>query len=358
MLAVALAAAPLVAASLAQGCGGTPAPLVDAGHDASPPRDAGHDAGHDAGPLPDCGEGSPLALGQCVQRDRYERDLRALALPRPPGSTSWMDAQTLCRTTFESLGFEVELHDYGTGVNVVGTRAGESEPDRRVLVSAHYDHIAGCNGADDNASGVAGVLEAARVLSSRAYPRTLVVACWDEEELGLVGSRAYADREAAAGRGFDVHFDLEMIGYADPTPGSQQLPPGFEALFPRQTRALRAAGMRADFIALIGDELAHDALTSLAGYASRSGLPAYVLEVSNELKNDPLLADLQRSDHAPFWAHDQPAIMLTDTADYRYDRYHCGAGPDDVESLDLDFATRVVSATVSASAESLGLAAP
>ena len=66
-----------------------------------------------------------------------------------------------------------------------------------IVVGAHYDAHAGTPGADDNASGVAGVLEAARVLAMAEHPRTLVVAFWDEEERGLVGSRAQAMRARA-----------------------------------------------------------------------------------------------------------------------------------------------------------------
>src|SRR5690606_20146741 len=138
-------------------------------------------------------------LSQCVEAARYQADLEAIAMPREPESAHWQAVQDLCAERLEGLGFTVERHAYATGVNVIGVREGTSEPQRRVLVGAHYDHIAGCAGADDNASGVAGALEAARVLAMASFPRTLVVACWDEEERGLIGSRAYAERARTNG---------------------------------------------------------------------------------------------------------------------------------------------------------------
>ena len=99
---------------------------------------------------------------------------------------------------FASLGYTVEREAYGTGVNVIGVLDGTSAPAEQVVISAHYDSVANCPGADDNGSGVAGVLEAARVLSTSQHKRTLVVACWDEEEKGLIGSSAFVARAAAA----------------------------------------------------------------------------------------------------------------------------------------------------------------
>lgn len=119
-----------------------------------------------------------------------------------------------------------------------------------MLIGAHYDHIRGCDGADDNASGVAGVLEAARVLARASYPHTLV-ACWDEEERGLIGSRAYARRARANGDTIDAYFNFEMIGYSDSTANSQQLLAGFSLLF-REAALEDTRNMHRDhFVAVI-----------------------------------------------------------------------------------------------------------
>jgi hypothetical protein len=85
------------------------------------------------------------------------------------------------------------------------------------------------------------------------------------------------------------------------------------------------------------------------------GLETLVLDVPDDLKNSPLLSDLQRSDHAAFWAADYPAMMITDTSEFRYANYHCGAGEDAVEFLDHAFAHKVIAASVGGIAESLGI---
>jgi hypothetical protein len=347
----------LLGSLTAAACGATPSAGdagADAGADAG--RDAGQDAGRpDAGPLPACGSDTALALSQCVEVARYEADLATIALPRVPASAHWREVQDLCATRLEGLGFTVERQSYGTGVNVVGVREGTTEPARRVLLAAHYDHVSGCDGADDNASGVAGALEAARVLVSASYPRTLVVACWDEEERGLVGSRAYAARARADGDTIDASFNFEMIGYRDSTPNTQTLPTGFRLLFREAAVANDANGRRADFVAVIGDPASSGAMASLQTYADRIGLRFVALPLTASLLESPLTGDLKRSDHAAFWEQGYPAMMVTDTGEFRYDRYHCAAGPDVPANLDAPFAGQIVSISVAAAAEALGL---
>lgn len=338
--------------------------LVSCGDDTDDPTDAsvrdaapdtGTDGGLDAGPLPECATESPLSLSQCVDRARYDEDLAFVAMERVPETTYWMAVQDRCADTLEDLGFTVERHDYGTGVNVIGVREGTTEPERRVLVGAHYDHIPSCPGADDNASGVAATLETARVLAQRDYPRSLVVACWDEEERGLIGSEAYVEREVGAGRTFDIHFNFEMIGYYTDEPDTQRFPEGFDLLFREAVRELEANDYRGDFVALIGDELAGEWIDALDGYGDRLGMPAIPIEVADVLKDNPSLSDLRRSDHAPFWLADIPAIMITDTSEFRYDAYHCRDGDDVIENLDTERASLVTALTVAAAAEALGL---
>lgn len=331
---------------------GVDATALDATAPDSGPVDAGSDAGPP--PLPACGTASTDALMGCVERSRYLSDLETIAGPRPAGSAHHGEVRELCATRFSELGYTVERHDYGTGVNIVGTRTGTTSPDAHVLISAHYDGIgATCDGADDNASGVAGLFEAARVLAMVDHDRTLVVACWDEEELGLVGSRAYADRANADGDDIVANFVFEMIGYRDPTPGAQMFPTGFDLLFPRVVRAEEALGSPGDFIALVADELhSADAVAAYQASAARVGLRTVAIVADEALKLSPATGDLRRSDHGGFWANDDPGIMITDTANFRYDRYHCGAGPDTIDQLDHDFSVQVIEATIGAAVES------
>ena len=302
-----------------------------------------------------CPTNTSAELASCVDRDLYLADLEFIAQPRDPGSAHWQAVQDLCFDRFTEYGFETERQDYGLGVNVVGRKLGTETPDEQILIAAHYDHIPGCNGADDNATGTAATLEAARVLSLRDYPRTLVVACWDQEELGLIGAKAYSDAAATANEQILFNYNYEMLGYSDAAPGAQTVPAGIDLLFPNQYAELESWGFTGDWIALIVDANGVPHAEAMAAHADALGLKYLLLDVPDDLKNSPLLSDLQRSDHAAFWANNFPAMMITDTSEFRYDEYHCGAGEDAVELLDHDFARNVIAASVGGAAESLGL---
>src|SRR5690606_4841460 len=302
-----------------------------------------------------CPVDTPAELAACVDRDLYLADLQFVAQPRDPGSAHWQAVQDLCFDRFTAYGFEVDRHDYGTGINVVGRKLGTETPEQQIVVAAHYDHIPGCNGADDNATGTAATLEAARVLSLRDYPRTLIVACWDQEELGLIGAEAYANLAATGSEQILFNYNFEMIGYYDDSPGAQTVPAGLDLLFPTQYAELESWEFRGDWIALIVDQNGLPHAQSIAAHAAAIGLRYPLLGVPDDINRSPLLADLQRSDHAAFWAVDCPAVRITDTSEFRYEQYHCATGEDAGELLDHDFARDVIAASVGAAAESLGL---
>lgn len=333
--------------------GATPAD-ADAASDAPPPTEDVPAALDVAAPAT-CGAENATSLRLCVEEARYAADLRFVAAPREPGSDHWQEAQDLCAARLEELGFAVERFDYATGVDVVGVIEGEVAPSEVVVISAHYDHIPGCPGADDNASGIAGALESARVLAQGRYERTLIVACWDEEELGLLGAFAWSGGIADRGQTIVTSLVYEMIGYRDPTPGAQSLPPGINLLFPEQTAWLEERGSRGDFLAIIADERSHASSVALEAHAAAIGLPAIVLEVQDALTTSPALATLQRSDHAAFWWRGYAGTMLTDTSEFRNPHYHCRDSDDTVDTLDDAFAADIVRATVGAAAELLGV---
>jgi hypothetical protein len=294
-----------------------------------------------------CGSESATNVALCVDKTRYVDDLTFIAQPRPPSSSHWQAVQDLCAARFAELGYNVELHSYATGVNVIGVKAGSDS--EQVLVTAHYDSTdASCPGADDNATGVAATLETARVLSTLSLQRTLVVACWDEEEGGLIGSEAYATRAASQGDLIAAVFNYEMIGFTNDAPNSQQVPVGFNLVFSEQVAELEANEYRADFIAIVNDDLAAAPATALALHADAFGLPNVMLQISGGMKNNAAFSDLRRSDHASFWDFDYPAMMITDTSNFRYDAYHCGNGQDVIANLNHDFSTKVIQATVAA----------
>jgi hypothetical protein len=293
-----------------------------------------------------CSEADGIAA--CVDTERIIADVRRIAHPRPPGSTHWLRTQSLCAETFAELGYEVEQHRYETGINVLGTRLGNERPHERVVVGAHYDHIAGCDGADDNATGVAGVLEIARVLAGRSLSRTLVLACWDEEERGLLGSSAWVRRAGVRNEEIAVYFNFDAIGVRRAEPGTQRVPAGFELLFAAEVAQLERTDYRGDFIAIISNRAARHFADAVAEHSRRRDLPNVVLEVGAMLLATPLVIDLRRSDHAAFWDANIPAVMITDTAEFRTPTYHCRGAPDAFETIDPGFVGEVVRATAAA----------
>jgi Zn-dependent M28 family amino/carboxypeptidase len=293
-----------------------------------------------------CSESKPSAT-DLVDRAAYEADLTTIAEPRSPSTAHWQAVQDLCVDRFTALGFEVERHVYATGVNVIGVRVGTTKPAERVVVSAHYDSVPDCAGADDNGTGVAGTLEAARVLSLQPHDRTLVVACWDEEERGLIGSTAYVTRARAAGESIVLALVFEMIGYRSTAPMSQQTDESLDAAFPEAADQIRANDYRGDFALVVHDESATTAVADMQDVAKGLGLPIVNLSLGATLKRS--LDGLRRSDHAPFWDADYPALMITDTANFRNPHYHCpGSSSDALADIDFDFAISNVKVIVGA----------
>jgi Zn-dependent M28 family amino/carboxypeptidase len=302
---------------------------------------------------PGCASSDAATIRGCVDPHRWESDVRSIAAPRPPGSPHHLRVQLRCAEVFEQWGYEVEIDRYATGTNVIGTRPGKHPDAPYVMVGAHYDHVPGCEGADDNASGTAAVLELARVLAGVPAERTLKLACWDEEERGLVGSRDWATRARARGDLVLVYWNFDAIAFTDPRPGTQRVPTGFGMLFPGEIARLKARGDRADFIAVIADAGASMHAQRFATHAEAIGLPTTVLSIPTLVKDSGLAWDLQRSDHAALWDAGYPAVMITDTADFRSDAYHCRGRPDTVDTLDLPFGASVVRATAGAITEAL-----
>ena len=118
--------------------------------------------------------------------------------------------------------FEVPYFEQGTANNIIAVKWGTKTPQEYVICGAHYDswNADGYDpdtirspGADDNASGVAGILETARLLSSYTFDRTVIFANWCAEEIGLVGSAAYAHDMAEQRMDIVAYFNLDMTGY-------------------------------------------------------------------------------------------------------------------------------------------------
>ncbi len=351
----------MVVLVLGSACKGPSDPSVDSasesGGDTASTTGSESDSGSESetGDPPACPGQTPAELMDCVDSQRYREDLEFVSAVRVPGSPHWQAVQDLCADRLTELGYEVTLQAYATGVNVVGLRPGTELANEHVIVGAHYDHIPACSGADDNGTGVAATLELARILADIPTPRTLMITCWDEEELGLIGSAAQAQLALDEGLVITGAFSLDSIGFASTEPNSQVVPDGFNLLFPDEYAELEANEFRGDFLLWVSDDTLTDVGTSLNGFAATLGLPTIGTALSDDLKLSPLLADLRRSDHASFWDLDIPALFFNDTGEFRYPAYHCGDGDDTVDKVTQEFAISVTKVAVATSAVALGM---
>ncbi|HEY4721981.1 MAG TPA: M20/M25/M40 family metallo-hydrolase [Anaerolineae bacterium] len=284
------------------------------------------------------------------ERDQYMRDLEFVAqAPRSPGSEHHQSVQDLCAKRFEELGFSVERQDFDVGVNIIGQLAGQKRPDEALVISAHYDSVPDCSGADDNASGVAALLEVARVLASEKHDRTLVMACWDQEENGLLGSEAYADRARQQNANLIGVYVFDSIGFTDDRPGSQRFPAELKSMYDTLIAPPNPNGARGDFIALLYDERFSPPAKDLVGALHQVAVPVLPFEVN--LNRVP--SDMTRSDHYPFWRNGYPAMQITDTTEFRSPYYHCHGGADDVKTLNQDFVMKIIEAMVTSTRKML-----
>ncbi len=126
-------------------------------------------------------------------------------------------AADFIKQKFQSYGIPSYDQQFSsTGRNVYGVITGTDYPNKKFIICAHYDDMPSgtiAPGADDNGSGTAAVIEAARVLSQYTFPYTLIFAVWDEEEQGLVGSDYYATQAAQAGDSIMGVVNMDMIAW-------------------------------------------------------------------------------------------------------------------------------------------------
>lgn len=256
------------------------------------------------------------------------------------------------RRSHRMLPLKLRLHRRITGTNLIADLPGAATDRPAVVVGAHLDTVEGSPGADDNASGVAVVLETARLLASLSSRPAVTLALFDMEETGLVGSSVAARRLSSA-RPLTGMLCLESVGFFSDEPHGQRMPPGFSRAFPDAARAVRGAAARGDFVLVV-----HRRSSAAAAKTWQRAAAAHVSPLRTIALRDPradgsagvllgLLAPplmhLGRSDHASFWNRRVPAMMLTDTANFRNVRYH---QPDDTpDTLDFERLAAVTAAT-------------
>jgi hypothetical protein len=215
---------------------------------------------------------------------------------------------------WRALGYAVGRLEYKVSgsrcANLVAAREGSAS--EILLLGAHYDSVIGSPGANDNASGVAALLEISRMFQA-IEPRLTVrfVAFVNEEPPFFLtrqqGSVVYA--EAARRRDDDIRLmaSLETIGCYSDEPGSQRYPPLFRFFFPD----------RGNFIGIVSDFRSRPAMRRLArAFRERSDFPLQTVSTFR------FVPGVSWSDHLSFWRQRYPAVMVTDTALYRYRHYH------------------------------------
>lgn len=214
--------------------------------------------------------------------------------------------------------------------NIVAEKRGSSIPEEVVLLGAHYDSAQGSPGANDNGSGVAALLELARLLADQQPQRTVRFVAFVNEELPFsnspeMGSLVHA--RAAKGRGDRVPamLSLETIGYYSDAPGSQHYPFPLSRFYPDA----------ANFIGFVGNLGSRKLVRSALGSFRREvRFPAEGAAVPEWIEG------VGWSDHWSFWQVGYPAIMVTDTAFFRYTHYH--TAEDTPDKIDYGRMARVV----------------
>ena len=213
-------------------------------------------------------------------------------------------------------------------------KGGGARADEILVVGAHYDSVRGCPGANDNGTGVAAVLEMARIMAQDRPERTVRFMLFVNEEPPFfqterMGSLVYA--KACKERGDRVvgMISVETIGFYSDAKGSQKYPPPFDVMFPST----------GNYIGFVADERSGGFLNDVIGSFRR-----HTQFPSEGVAAPAGVQGVGWSDHWSFWQHGYPALMVTDTAPFRYPHYH--EPTDTPDKVDYERTARVVAGLV------------
>ncbi|MFC1844287.1 M28 family peptidase [Thermodesulfobacteriota bacterium] len=214
-------------------------------------------------------------------------------------------------------------------VNLEVEIPGTSHAGEIVLIGAHYDSVLGCPGANDNGTGVAALLEISRLLGSRKFARTIRLVAFTNEEPPFflrrdMGSKVYASRARKRKENIVAMLSLETMGYYSEAPFSQSYPFPFNFFYPQT----------ANFIGFVGNlGSRHLVKQSLEAFRRHTKFP------SEGTAAPGWITGIGWSDHWSFWREGYRAIMVTDTALFRYEHYHT---PEDTpDKIDYNRLARV-----------------
>lgn len=265
-----------------------------------------------------------------IDLERIKSHLRFIAQPRDAfeNPSGLAEVQDYLQEQLTSYGYEVQLYPFDcegrSFANLIARKpGGPAFPE--FIVGAHFDAVPGTPGADDNASGVAAMLEIAR--HAVPLPLSVQFAAFNLEEYNMIGSTAYVrflkeNMPQEAKKRFLGMISLEMIGFTAKKKGSQQLPLFLRPFYPDT----------GNFLALVGDNGSSSLLKTAETAFRKAGVPVQSLKVP--LKGFEFPA-VRLSDHSPFWDANFPALLVTDTSFFRNPHYHTAA--DTAETLDFNF---------------------
>lgn len=244
------------------------------------------------------------------------------------------EARRYIEGRFRELGYAVEAQTYAAEglefTNVIAEVRGATRPQEIIVVGAHYDSVFDSPGANDNASGTAALLELARLLCGHRPARTLRLVAFVNEEPPYfqgprMGSRVYVRRCAQRRERIDAMLSLETIGHYDDAPGSQVYPSPFNLVYPDT----------GNFAAFVGNRASRALVRRVvASFRSHTAFPSEGVSAPGWIQG------IGWSDHWSFWRHGYPALMVTDTAPFRYPHYH--TTQDTPDKLDYERMARVV----------------
>jgi Zn-dependent M28 family amino/carboxypeptidase len=272
----------------------------------------------------------PPFPGKSELRVRLQSHVNALAVEVGERniwrSDALMSAASYVRRCLESAQYEVRPQTYAVeNISVENLEVelpGTGRADELVIIGAHYDTVVGSPGANDNGTGVAALLELASWARSLKPSRTLRFVAFVNEEPPFfqtdgMGSVQYARRCRQRGENVVAMLALETIGFYTNEEGSQHYPFPLSLFYPS----------RANFIGIVGNVSSRGLVRKVKGdFKKHSTFPCEAGAVPGAIEG------VGWSDHWSFWQQGYPAVMITDTALFRYDEYHkAGDTPDKIE---------------------------
>ncbi len=236
--------------------------------------------------------------------------------------------------SFARCGLPVQRQSYSvtgkTYYNIEAEKTGDHDPQKIIIIGAHYDSVLYSPGANDNASGVAALLALARRVATRQTTATIRFVAFSTEEppffwTANMGSYRYAQRSRERGENIVGMLALETIGCYFEEGGTQQYPFPLGLWYPA----------KGNFIAFVSNISSRSFLREIiTAFRKHAAFPS-------EGGSFPwFIPGIFWSDHWSFWKMGYPAIMITDTAPFRYPYYH--SGNDTPDKLDYDRLARVV----------------